>query len=162
MNDHSLGGKTPPIYVVSGGKGLAGDSIVQSVLIQFPNNTVPVIIVPDVLNQAKMDDVISKVLQTKGVIVHTMVDPDARKMLINSCVQRGVLHIDLAGDLSDYLSNLLRIQPICQPGFPLFFHSRNQFDALYVNSDFNQSFCNVGFHCFLKTSAKIFCKKFLG
>jgi regulator of PEP synthase PpsR (kinase-PPPase family) len=112
----SLIEKTPPIYIVSGGKGLAGDAIVQSVLIQFPNNKVPVIVVPDVLTQDKMDDIISKVLLTNGVIVHTMVDPDARKMLINSCVQSGVRHIDLAGDLSDYLSNLLDTQPISQPG----------------------------------------------
>ena len=112
----SLNEKTPPIYVVSGGKGLAGDTVVQSVLIQFPNNKVPVIIVPDVLTQAKMDDVISMVLQTNGVIVHTMVDPDARKMLINSCAKSGVRHIDLAGDLSDYLSNLLNTKPISQPG----------------------------------------------
>lgn len=116
MNDNPSGEKTPPIYVVSGGKGLAGDSVVQSVLIQFPNNRVPVIVVPDVLTQAKMDDVILKVLETKGVIVHTMVDPEARKMLIASCVQSGVRHIDLAGDLSDYLSNLLNTQPISQPG----------------------------------------------
>jgi hypothetical protein len=108
----SLIEKTPPIYIVSGGKGLAGDAIVQSVLIHFPNNKVPVIVVPDVLTQDKMDDIISKVLQTNGVIVHTMVDSDARKMLINSCFQSGVRHIDLAGDLSDYLSNLLNTQPI--------------------------------------------------
>ena len=108
--------KTPPIYIVSGGKGLAGDAIVQSVLIQFPNNKVPVIITPDVLNQEKMDEVISKALATKGIIVHTMVDPEARKMLIASCAQSGVRHIDLAGDLSDYLSNLLHTEPISQPG----------------------------------------------
>ena len=108
--------KIPPIYIVSGGKGLAGDAIVQSVLIQFPNNKVPVIICPDVLNQAKMDEVISKALETKGIIVHTMVDPGARKMLIESCVKSSVNHIDLAGSLSDYLSDLLKTKPISQPG----------------------------------------------
>ena len=116
MVNNSSGEKTPPIYVVSGGKGLAGDAVVQSVLIQFPNNSVPVIIVPDVLTQAKIDDVISTALQTNGIIVHTMVDPDVRKMLIASCDQKEVRHIDLAGDLSDYLSNLLNTQPISQPG----------------------------------------------
>ena len=45
-----------------------------------------------------------------------MVDPDARKMLIDSCVQRGVNHFDLVGDLSDYLSNLLNTKPISKPG----------------------------------------------
>jgi [pyruvate, water dikinase]-phosphate phosphotransferase / [pyruvate, water dikinase] kinase len=116
MDIADQGKKISPIYIVSGGKGLAGDAVVQSVLIQFPNNKIPVIIVPDVLNQEKIDDIISKALVTSGVIVHTMVDPDARKMLIDSCVQRGVNHFDLVGDLSDYLSNLLNTKPISKPG----------------------------------------------
>lgn len=116
MDDNIKGEKIAPIYIVSGGKGLAGDAIVQSVLIQFPNNKIPVIIVPDVLNQEKMDEVISKALTTKGIIVHTMVDPEARKMLIESCVKSNVNHIDLAGELSDYLSALLQTKPISKPG----------------------------------------------
>jgi len=116
MKNDCQGNKTPPIYIVSGGKGLAGDAVVQSVLIQFPNNKVPVIIVPDVLDQEKMDDVIAKALVTKGVIVHTMVDPEARKMLIESCVKSEVKHFDLVGNLSDYLSELLNIRPISKPG----------------------------------------------
>jgi [pyruvate, water dikinase]-phosphate phosphotransferase / [pyruvate, water dikinase] kinase len=116
MNKDYQSEKTPPIYIVSGGKGLAGDAVVQSVLIQFPDSNVPVIIVPDVLNQERMDDVISKALITKGAIVHTMVDPEARRMLIDSCVQSGVNHFDLVGDLSDYLSELLNTKPISKPG----------------------------------------------
>jgi len=116
MNKDNQGALTPPIYIVSGGKGLAGDAVVQSVLIQFPNNKVPVIIVPDVLDQEKMDDVISKALATKGVIVHTMVDPEARKMLIESCIKSGLNHFDLVGNLSDYLSGLLNTRPISKPG----------------------------------------------
>jgi len=116
MNNSNLSEKTPPIYIISGGKGLAGDAVVQSVLIQFPNNKVPVIIVPDVLNQENMDNAISNALITNGVIVHTMVDPEARKMLIESCIRSGVNHFDLVGDLSNYLSNLLNTQPISKPG----------------------------------------------
>jgi [pyruvate, water dikinase]-phosphate phosphotransferase / [pyruvate, water dikinase] kinase len=116
MEKADQGEKISPIYIVSGGKGLAGDAVVQSVLIQFPNNKIPVIIVPDILSQQKIDEVISRALETGGVIVHTMVDPDARKMLIDSCVQRSVNHFDLVGDLSDYLSNLLNTKPISKPG----------------------------------------------
>lgn len=108
--------KIPPIYIVSGGKGLAGNAVVNSVLIQFPDNKVPVIIEPDVLNQQKVDEVISKALITKGIVVHTMVDPLMRKMLIDDCVKSGVNHIDLVGNLSDYLSQLLKIEPISKPG----------------------------------------------
>jgi regulator of PEP synthase PpsR (kinase-PPPase family) len=108
--------KIPPIYIVSGGKGLAGDAVVKSVLIQFPDNKVPVIILPDVLNQNRVDEVISKALATKGIVVHTMVDPVMRKMLIDDCVKKGVNHIDLVGNLSDYLSDLLKTEPISKPG----------------------------------------------
>ncbi len=116
MDSVSKQGKFPPIYIVSGGKGLAGEAVVQSVLIQFPNNKVRVIIEPDILNQQKVNEVISKALDTKGIIVHTMVDPEIRKLLIDSCVKSGVNHIDLVGNLSDYLSDLLNIQPISKPG----------------------------------------------
>jgi len=116
MTNDPQGEKIPPIYIVSGGKGLAGDAVVKSVLIQFPNNKVPVIIEPDVLNQQKVDEVISKALSTKGIIVHTMVDPVMRKMLIDDCIKNGVTHIDLAGSLSDYLSTLLKTEPISKPG----------------------------------------------
>ncbi len=116
MNKDFHGEISSPIYIVSGGKGLAGDAVVQSILIQFPNNKVPVIIVPDVLDQAKMDEVIARALSTNGVIVHTMVDPEVRKMLVKSCIQSGVNHIDLVGNLSDYLANLLNTKPISKPG----------------------------------------------
>ena len=116
MNKNNPDKKIPPIYIVSGGKGLAGDAVVQSVLIQFPNNKVPVIIVPDVLNQSKIDELISTAQATNGVIVHTMVDPETRQLLIQSCTQHQVNHIDLVGDLSDYLSSLLNTSPISKPG----------------------------------------------
>ena len=116
MNNNINTKNAPPIYIVSGGKGLAGDAVVQSVLIQFPNNSIPVIIVPDVLDQVKIDEVILRAIATKGVIVHTMVDPEVRIMLIKSCILHKVNYIDLVGDLSDYLSDLLNTKPISKPG----------------------------------------------
>lgn len=109
--------KTPaPIFVVSGGKGIAGDSVVQSILIQFPNNNVPVIIVPNVLTPESAWDAAETALNAKGVIVHTMVNPEVRKVLVNACDEKGVQHFDLVGGLSDYLSDLLQTQPISKPG----------------------------------------------
>ncbi len=106
----------PPIHIVSGGKGLAGDAVVQSILIQFPNNRIPLIIEPNVLNEERVQEVVKKVLSTGGVIVHTMVNPDIRKILIESCEKNKVIHFDLVGGLSDYLSNLLNTTPISKPG----------------------------------------------
>lgn len=113
MQDHNT---PPPIYVVSGGKGIAGDSVVQSILIQFPNNMVPVIIVPDVLTPEKAWDTVDMVLKNNGVIIHTMVNPDMRKEVVAACEEKKVRHFDLVGGLSDYLSDLLKTKPISKPG----------------------------------------------
>lgn len=106
----------PPIFVVSGGKGLAGDSVVQSILIQFPNHQIPIIIKPDVISDEKINQVIDEAICSGAVLVHTMVDPDMRKKLTDACNERNLRHFDLVGDLSDYLSGLLNRQPISKPG----------------------------------------------
>lgn len=116
MATDDLSTNQPPIYVVSGGKGLAGDAVVQSVLIQFPNNMVPVYIKPDVLNMEKVNEVVDLAVCSGGVVVHTMVDPEMRKVLIQACNEKNVRHFDLVGELSDYLSDLLKQPPISKPG----------------------------------------------
>jgi len=58
----------PPIFVVSGGKGLAGDSVVQSILIQFPNNMIPVIIKPDVLTIEKVQEAVEQACVQRALL----------------------------------------------------------------------------------------------
>lgn len=116
MATDDLSTSQPPIYVVSGGKGLAGDAVVQSVLIQFPNNMVPVYIKPDVLNMEKVNEVVDLAVCSGGVVVHTMVDPEVRKVLIQACNEKNIRHFNLVGELSDYLSDLLKQPPISKPG----------------------------------------------
>ena len=70
-----------PIYIVSGGRGIAGNNMVQSLLIQYPENDIPVIIVPHVANEDEVFDTIMKAKTDGGLIAHTMVHPDLRKKL---------------------------------------------------------------------------------
>lgn len=110
------GKNLPPIYVVSGGKGVAGEIMVHSTLIQFPNNQIPVVIVPDVITDDKLEEIIQTALSTGGIIVHTMVDTDMRIKLKNECIENGIKDIDLMGDLSDYVSRILNQEPVRIPG----------------------------------------------
>jgi hypothetical protein len=105
-----------PIYVVSGGKGLAGNNMVQSLLIQYPNNNVPVIIVPDVSDESKLDGIIQKAKKDGGVIAHTMVNPDLRRYLIRQAEEQQVKHIDFMGGLAEYLDQELGIPSLKSPG----------------------------------------------
>jgi len=116
MNSDSTKSKTAPIYIVSGGKGLAGNNMVHSLLIQYPNNNVPVIIVPDQHLEKQLIDLVAKVKLEGGLITHTMVNRHLRSFLINLCEENGVKHIDFMGKLADYLDETLDIPSLQTPG----------------------------------------------
>lgn len=106
----------PPIYVVSGGKGVAGHTIVETMLIQYPDNKIPVIVEPEILTQEQVDNVTDKVVAENGAIAHTMVNHEMRQILIEACNMKNIPHFDLVGGLSDYLDKTLDIRPVEQPG----------------------------------------------
>ncbi len=116
MNSKKQDKRADPIYVVSGGKGLAGNNMVHSLLIQYPNNNVPVIIVPQVSEEKQIVDLVRKVKKEGGLITHTMVNRVLRTKLRELCEENAVKHIDFMGELSDYLDEKLDIPSLQSPG----------------------------------------------
>lgn len=106
----------PHIYVASGGKGLAGDAVVKSLLVQFPNHRIPVTIKPDILTEADARNVVMEASANGGLVLHTMVDRHMRNTVNDFCKQYNVPAFDLMGNLSDYLCERLQTEPINQPG----------------------------------------------
>lgn len=109
-------GDLPPIYLVSGGVGASGEQLVHTVLAQFPECEVPVIIVPRVRHEEQIMDVVTRAKSTGGTIVHTLVDAQMRRTLIQLSQERGVVCIDLVGDLLSRLAEALGRAPIGRPG----------------------------------------------
>ncbi len=105
-----------PIYVVSGGRGIGGNNIVQSMLIQYPDNKIPVEIIPSMDSVDKLFDVVTKAKTDGGIIVHTLVNSELRKKCIEFCAEFGVNEIDLMGKLAGYLDKTLDIKPLMHPG----------------------------------------------
>lgn len=116
MNIHKKDKHAEPIYIVSGGKGLAGNNMVQSLLIQYPNNNVPVIIVPQVHEKKQLDDLVEKAKVDGGLITHTLVDRELRDYLKKICEENNVRNIDYMGELADYLDEKLHIPSLQSPG----------------------------------------------
>lgn len=116
MSSQNNNGANSPIYVVSGGKGLAGNNMVQSLLIQYPNNNVPIIIVPQVLEKKQLIDLVEKAKKDGGLITHTMVNRELRDFLKQLCRENGVRNIDYMGELADYLDEKLDIPSLQSPG----------------------------------------------
>lgn len=106
----------PPIFVVSGGRGLAGNNMVQSLLIQYPNNKIPVIIVPGVNTEEQILEAVLKAKAENGLISHTMVDPNLRGKINKLCEEHGVRKIDFMGELAGYLDEQLNVEPLQHPG----------------------------------------------
>jgi len=106
----------PHIFIVSGGKGLAGDYVVKSLLVQYPDFNIPSTIISDILTSEDALRVVLLAREKNGIIVHTMVDKKMRISLCKLCREHNVPAFDLMGDLADFLTGKLGIEPISQPG----------------------------------------------
>jgi [pyruvate, water dikinase]-phosphate phosphotransferase / [pyruvate, water dikinase] kinase len=106
----------PQIYIVSGGKGLAGEYVVKSLLVQFPDFKVTTSIKSDVLSENDSLEVVTSAKQNNAIIVHTMVNKRMRIKLTSLCNEYKVPCFDLMGPLSDYLTDALGAEPIQVPG----------------------------------------------
>jgi len=107
---------TPAIYIVSGGEGASGDQLVQTVLAQFPDHRVNVVVVGSVRSVDQIEEVVSQARETGGLIVHTLVDAQLRNVLVELARQRGVVAIDLVGAVLAWLTETLGQDPLAHPG----------------------------------------------
>lgn len=108
--------KIRPIYVVSGGKGIAGYTMVQSLIIQYEEDKIPVHIIPNIQSEAKIKEVVQKVQKANGLLTHTMVNSGLRKQLTNCCEQHKVQQIDFMGPLADIIDNEMGLRSVNTPG----------------------------------------------
>jgi regulator of PEP synthase PpsR (kinase-PPPase family) len=105
-----------PIYIISGGKGITGNFLVQTVLAQFPENRIPVKLISDVITVTALKNAVAKVVADRGIIVHTMIDKKLRENLNRICREENIKTIDMAGDLIDFLTEELEAEPLNKPG----------------------------------------------
>lgn len=104
------------IFIVSGGKGVAGHTVVHSLLIQYPNNKLKVKIIPNVQSYPRIQEVVARVKHDNGLLVHTLVNSPLRKLLLAECDKQGVRNIDFMGPLANYLEDELGFESVNVPG----------------------------------------------
>ncbi|MCL1822008.1 MAG: kinase/pyrophosphorylase [Prolixibacteraceae bacterium] len=107
---------TTSIFVVSGGRGVSGNSLVQASLIQYPDNNVPVEILSNISTEEQLFEVIRQAKKKGAIIAHTMVDPDLRRKLNALSDEFNIPAVDLMGKLFDLLNERLDITPLKTPG----------------------------------------------
>jgi regulator of PEP synthase PpsR (kinase-PPPase family) len=105
-----------PIFVISGGAGASGVQLVRTALAQFPAADVPVIVVPHVRQVEQLETIVARAAAAAGAIVHTLVDADVRRALVDLAQAQQVPAIDLMGPLLDHLTAALEQPPLGQAG----------------------------------------------
>jgi regulator of PEP synthase PpsR (kinase-PPPase family) len=105
-----------PIYIISGGKGITGNFLVQTVLAQFPKNRIAVKLISDVVTVAAVKAAVAQAVANGGIIVHTMIDKKLRENLNRICEEEKIKTIDMAGDLINFVTEELDEEPLNKPG----------------------------------------------
>lgn len=108
--------RNSPILIVSGATGASGAQIVRTALAQFENADLPIEVVPHARTEADLSAVVERAAREGGLIVHTLVDPKLRDLLVEMAHKNHVVALDLMGPLLHHLTHLIGEPPLGEPG----------------------------------------------
>ncbi len=104
------------IFIVSDATGRTCSRVVEAALTQFENTEVIKKTYSNVRTTEKIDSIVNEAAHVNGIVVYTMVTPEARQRITEQGRMNGVPTVDLLGPLLTRFSDLLEISPMAQPG----------------------------------------------
>ncbi len=104
------------VYIVSDATGRTCSDVVDAALSQFTTTEILKRTFPNVRTLEQIDELIAKAAHVNGIVVYTMVSPDARERITKQGRLNGVATVDLLGPLLTRFSDLLEISPLAKPG----------------------------------------------
>ncbi len=108
--------RVPAIFIVSGGAGASGEQLVHTVLAQFPEQHVQVNVVNNVRNAGQLESVVRDASAARGIIVHTLVNKNLRRVLRRLAKDKDIVAVDLVNDLQSWLEKALGQPAKGEPG----------------------------------------------
>jgi len=108
------------IYIVSDGVGASGEQLVNTVLAQFPDQSVTIDIKKHVQSTLQIQYILIQSQKEKAFLIHTLVNNRLRSYLIEEVKKRDIPTVDIMedmmGDLIEWLSGRLNQLPLQEPG----------------------------------------------
>ncbi len=104
------------IVIVSDATGRTAEMVVRAALVQFQGADVQIHLRPNVQTADGVRAAIQVAAKVRGLIVHTLVSPDLRTLMLTEGRAHEVPTIDLLGPLLLRLEDLLQLQPMAKPG----------------------------------------------
>jgi [pyruvate, water dikinase]-phosphate phosphotransferase / [pyruvate, water dikinase] kinase len=104
------------IFTVSDGGGATAEAVADAVTVQFPGVEFTLRRFAGVRTREQVLNAVQEAQRHNGIIVHTIVMTEIRRLLLRECRQRGLDHIDLIGPLMGQVSQKVEMRPLLRPG----------------------------------------------
>ena len=104
------------IFIVSDGTGRTGEQALMAAMTQFPNARVDIQIKPEIRSEQQIEEIMPEIVESKGIIIHTLVSHQLREFLIRTSRIQNIDAIDLMGTLLSRLTLHLANSPTEEPG----------------------------------------------
>lgn len=104
------------IFIASDATGRTAETVVRAALVQFQGASVHLRHRTHIRTAHEVRDLVQAAAEARGLIVHTLVLPELRTLMLTEARARKVPAIDLLGPLLLRLEDLLELEPVHQPG----------------------------------------------
>ena len=111
-----IAGRSATLLVVSDGGGTTAEAAVEAAMAQFPDVSFTILRRPGVRTREQVLRVVHEAAVAHGIVVHTIVIQEIRRLLVSECRLRLLPHFDLIGPLIGHITQEVGRPPILQPG----------------------------------------------
>jgi regulator of PEP synthase PpsR (kinase-PPPase family) len=109
-------GRSATLLVVSDGGGTTAEAAVEAAMAQFPDVSFTILRRPGVRTREQVLQVVHEAAVARGIVVHTIVIQEIRRLLVSECRLRLLPHFDLIGPLIGHITQEVGQLPILRPG----------------------------------------------
>ena len=107
------------VYTLSDSSGETAEMVAKSALSQFEDGKAEVKRLPKVRSQKEVKELFKSAIKSPGIIVYTLVLPEARQSLIEEASKNTIPIYDVLGDLVSKMKNIFHAPPLREPGLRL-------------------------------------------
>ena len=104
------------VWVASDGTGRTALQAIKAALYQFGDIQIDLRVVGDLTTEDKVTDLVKRVKDESGMIVHTIVSETRRRLLHRLAAENSILSVDLFGPLIAAMEKFFRKVPLESPG----------------------------------------------
>lgn len=104
------------ILVVSDATGRTAEMVVRAAMVQFQGANIEIDVRANVRTVDAARHVVTEAAASGGLIVHTLVSSDLRRVVLTEARAKDIPTIDLLGPLLLRLEDLLQLEPLAKPG----------------------------------------------